>query len=185
MQSVTKSKPLQSHVQQRLLKSARHVSNVHSVQILVQRSLLKSAKFANQHHVQSEQNVQRLVQNLRRRTRRQNVQNVQHLRKSLTLVQQHVATRRRQRLHAPMMVVQTLNHASVKSLIRPVQRKAVLHLIHVQLTSVPSVQYVIAAMKHLRMLVMISRSMQNLILMQRWILVQMTTTFQQTLQMQT
>jgi hypothetical protein len=61
--------------------------------------LSKNVKFANQHHVQSALNVQQLAQSLRSHIRKQNVQSVQlssatihvqHLRKSLILVQQLV-----------------------------------------------------------------------------------------------
>ena len=158
------------------------------------RSLSKNVKFANQHHVQSEQNVQQLVQSLRRHTRRQNVQSVQHLsakihvphlRRIQILVQLIVVMLLRQRLPAQMMVVQTLSHVSAKSLIQLAQRRAVLHQIHAQLTSAQSVQYAIAAMIHQPTLVMISNHTQSLTQMQRSISVQMTTTFQQILQMQT
>ena len=108
MQSVTKNKLHQSHVQLKNQQSVQHVLSDHSVQIHVQRSLLRNAKFANQHHVQLAQNVrselsvQQLVQSLRRHTRRQNVQSVQrssakihvlHLKRILIPVQQNAVTR--------------------------------------------------------------------------------------------
>jgi hypothetical protein len=126
--------------------------------------------------------------------KRQNVQSVQlssakihvpHLRRIQILVQLIVVMLLRQRLPAQMMVVQTLSHVSAKSLIQLAQRRAVLHQIHAQLTSAQSVQYAIAAMILRPMLVMTLKSMLNLIQMQRSISVQMTTTFQQILQMQT
>ena len=84
-----------------------------------------------------------------------------------------------------MMAVQTLSHVSAKSLIQHVQRSPALHQILAQQTSAQSVQYAIAAMIHRLMLEMTSKSKQSLTQMQRSISVQMTTTFQQILQMQT